>query len=274
MPEFPQDWGALCWLAWMLGVKHGLDADHVAAIDGLTRTHTAAGRRFALLCGALFSLGHGIVILTVAVLVVHLGHAASVPTWLEPIGAAFSFALLVVIAIQNLHAVLTTGPGMRVAVAGLRSRHLAGFFQAKTPVAVALVGAVFALSFETVTQAGLFAIAGVHAGGPLRALGLASLFAGGMLLADSACGWWIGRLLSRADALAAVASRVMGIAVALLSLTVAGVAAAAWLAPRAFRALPQGVMTGVTVLGLSALAYLFAEGLVRLRSDRRTSRVS
>jgi len=274
MTEFPQDWGALCWLVWMLGVKHGLDADHVAAIDGLTRTNTAAGRRFALFCGALFSLGHGIVVLTVAVLVVHLGHVASVPNWLEPIAAAVSFGLLVLIAIQNLHAVLSTRPGMRVAVTGLRGRHLGAFFQAKTPVAVAMVGALFALSFDTVSQAGLFAIAGVHAGGSLPALGLASLFAGGMLLADSACGWWIGRLLSRADALAAVASRVMGIAVALLSLTVAGAAAAVWLLPRASSALPLGVLTGLTVLGLTGLAYLFAEGLVRLRSDRSASRVS
>ena len=35
--ELPNEWIALLALVFVLGAKHGLDADHLATIDGLTR---------------------------------------------------------------------------------------------------------------------------------------------------------------------------------------------------------------------------------------------
>jgi hypothetical protein len=40
--ELPNDWIALLTLVFILGAKHGLDADHLATIDGLTRHTTCA----------------------------------------------------------------------------------------------------------------------------------------------------------------------------------------------------------------------------------------
>ena len=37
MHDLPTDWGALCALVFLLGMRHGFDADHLATIDGLTR---------------------------------------------------------------------------------------------------------------------------------------------------------------------------------------------------------------------------------------------
>ncbi|MCC6609025.1 MAG: hypothetical protein IT515_05045 [Burkholderiales bacterium] len=59
METLPHDWLALAALVFFLGVKHGLDPDHLVAIDGLTRFNSQADRRLARWCGALFSLGHG-----------------------------------------------------------------------------------------------------------------------------------------------------------------------------------------------------------------------
>ena len=45
----------LIMLAVVLGMKHGMDADHLATIDGLTRFNASAGRKkLARLCGFLF----------------------------------------------------------------------------------------------------------------------------------------------------------------------------------------------------------------------------
>ena len=44
MHDLPADWGALCALVFLLGMRHGLDADHLAAIDGLTRARSHIGR--------------------------------------------------------------------------------------------------------------------------------------------------------------------------------------------------------------------------------------
>jgi hypothetical protein len=63
------DWVALAALAFTLGLKHGLDADHLATIDGLTRFNARARPAMARWCGALFSLGHGAVVVVVAVTV-------------------------------------------------------------------------------------------------------------------------------------------------------------------------------------------------------------
>ena len=64
--NLPTEWTALCALVFLLGLKHGFDADHLATIDGLTRFNTRQRRPFGRYCGALFSLGHGVVVLLIA----------------------------------------------------------------------------------------------------------------------------------------------------------------------------------------------------------------
>ena len=66
MHDLPTDWTALAALVFLLGLKHGFDADHLATIDGLTRFNARHRRPFARYCGALFSLGHGALNLIVA----------------------------------------------------------------------------------------------------------------------------------------------------------------------------------------------------------------
>ena len=43
-PALPSDFFGLALVVLMLGIKHGLDADHLAAIDGLTRRNPQASR--------------------------------------------------------------------------------------------------------------------------------------------------------------------------------------------------------------------------------------
>ena len=69
MHDLPTEWSALCALVFLLGLKHGFDADHLATIDGLTRFNARHRRPFARYCGALFSLGHGTVVVAIAVAV-------------------------------------------------------------------------------------------------------------------------------------------------------------------------------------------------------------
>jgi len=61
--SIPQEWGALCLVVLGFGLRHGLDADHLAAIDGLTRRNARANPAIAGRCGALFSAGHGLVVM-------------------------------------------------------------------------------------------------------------------------------------------------------------------------------------------------------------------
>ena len=54
MESLPQDLYALCLLVFVLGLKHGLDADHLATIDGLTRFNARANPRLARKFAALY----------------------------------------------------------------------------------------------------------------------------------------------------------------------------------------------------------------------------
>jgi high-affinity nickel-transport protein len=199
-------------LVFVLGLKHGLDPDHLAAIDGFTRTTRSRW------CGLFFSLGHGLVVTLVGVAVAVLATAWQAPRWLESSGAWVSISVLAVLGCANLIAVLRTPAGQPVALAGLRARWLpARLAQASHPAIIAAVGAAFAISFDSISTALLFSAAS----GVLFAALLGAVFTLGMATTDQLNGWWIARLVRRADQRAAVASRYMSVAIAALCFALA-----------------------------------------------------
>jgi len=219
--SLPQDLFALSLIVFVLGLKHGFDADHLATIDGLTRFNALANPRLARYCGVLFSLGHGAVVTIIALAVGAIAFHAEAPQWLQAFGAWVSIAFLAALGLLNIHAVLQAHPGQVVQPQGMKGRFLGHLTRAASPGLVALVGALFAISFDTVSQAALFALAATRFGGWQHALMLGLLFMLGMLLTDGINGLWISRLIRRADQTARIASRVMSLVVGGLSLLAA-----------------------------------------------------
>jgi high-affinity nickel-transport protein len=85
-----------------------------------------------------------------------------------------------------------------------------------------------------------------------------------MLAMDGLNGLWIARLLQRADERARMASRVMGLMVALISLAVAAFGLARWLrADLAAWYAGKELGLGISVIALLALVFLVAQGLPR-----------
>ena len=60
--SFPEDLVGVALVVLMLGIRHGFDPDHLAAIDGLTRYNSSERPVLAKMAGLLFSLGHGLVL--------------------------------------------------------------------------------------------------------------------------------------------------------------------------------------------------------------------
>ncbi|MFP3297380.1 MAG: hypothetical protein RXN78_07315 [Vulcanisaeta sp.] len=58
-------------LAYLFGLRHGLDADHLAAIDNSTRKLVQERKR-SLLTEAFFSLGHSTVVILIALALIYL----------------------------------------------------------------------------------------------------------------------------------------------------------------------------------------------------------
>ena len=267
MHDLPATWSALCALVFMLGLRHGFDADHLAAIDGMTRLSANQQRAHARYCGALFSLGHGIVVAVIAITVDSLSERWETPPWLDALGAWISIAFLVLIGAANLRAVWKAAPGSVVSLVGICGRFLGRWMQARRPQSVAMVGALFALSFDTVSQSALFAMTATQFGGLAHALTLALLFVLGMLAADGLNGWWIATLIARADRTAATASRIMSLAVSLASLLVAGLGIAKFVSPVVDQwGEGKELMFGAAVLALIGASYALARRIGRMRS--------
>ena len=264
METLPSDWFALAALVFVLGMKHGFDADHLATIDGLTRYNARGNPRLARFCGTLFSLGHGAVVMAIALGVSAVAGQWEVPEWFGTLGSLISIAFLVALGSLNLGAALRAGPDEVVKPAGLKGRLLGRLGRVSHPLLIALVGALFALSFDTLSQAAFFALTATQFGGWQDALVLALLFMLGMLLTDGINGLWIARLIARADQVALIASRVMGLVVSGVSLLVAAFGAAKMLSP-AVDAWSEGkeLVFGFTLVAIIAASFVAAVRLTR-----------
>ncbi|MDE2074278.1 MAG: HoxN/HupN/NixA family nickel/cobalt transporter [Alphaproteobacteria bacterium] len=197
-------------LAYSLGLRHAVDADHITAIDNVTRKLMNEGQR-PLTAGLWFSLGHASVV-WLASLGIGLGAASLAPhlklidsvggalgTWVSAlflfgIAGANLLVLRGVVAAVKCHkrgetpseSELSRLLGRR----GFYSRLLAPVLRltAKSRQ-MYLVGLLFGLGFDTATEIGVLAIsaaASAH-GLPLASiLVFPALFTAGMALLDTA----------------------------------------------------------------------------------------
>lgn len=260
----PTSLSALCGLAFLLGAKHGFDADHLAVIDGVSRLNAKDRPRLAQASGALFSLGHGAVVLVAVAAANLLTLRGGIPVWLELSGAVISVTFLIAVALLNLRAAFAPAQAP-VRPVGFRAKWLANAPILTNPFGVAGTGALFAISFDTMTQAVLFAVIGAQLGGGVAALLAALCFVIGMVAIDCANGVWIAKLSQAANRRAIVASRVMALAVGVVSLAVCVFAVSKSILP----AVSEWAEAHQFWFGASTLVVLTLSGLLALAFSPR-----
>ena len=271
MENLPHDWLDLMMVVFMLGLKHGMDPDHLATVDGLTRFNATARPGLSRWCGFLFSLGHGLVVTLIAVGVGVAAKRWIIPAWVDDLGAWISIVFLLVLGWLNLAVVFNAHPAQVVQPVGLKGRWLGRFSRSSRPGVIVLVGALFAFSFDTLTQAAVFSLAATSMGGWGFSVLLGVTFMAGMMVTDGVNGLWISRLVSRADQRALIASRVMGLVVAGLSLLVGAFGIAKYFFPAvAERSEGRELMFGLVVVAIVALSFLVAVRLANRPGARET----
>ena len=262
--SMPHDLPELVLMVFLLGLRHGMDPDHLATIDGLTRFNSGRRPRVARWSGFLFSLGHGVVVTLIAWLVATTLHDGTAPAWLERLGAWISIAFLLALAALNVVAVVRTPADRVVRTAGLKSRWLGGLCENSHPAVIAAIGAVFALSFDTFSQAALFSLTASHVAGSLFAVALGLVFMAGMMATDGVNGAWVARLLERADLRALVASRVMGLSIGVLGISIASLGILRLARPQVAAALDRAQLP----LGIGVMLIVLASFAVAVRLAR------
>ena len=166
----------------VLGMRHGLDVDHITAIDNLVRLHNAVKRSWWI--GAGFSTGHMVSVLAEMIFIIYIIGSVTGADRISFWGGVIGAIALGMIGAINLYSIKKWGKS--------GSTILASKILAKTgvlgPVISAMVtGLVFGLGFDTATQISaitLSAVASATAGVQI-ALVLAGFFALGMIPVDT-----------------------------------------------------------------------------------------
>lgn len=178
-----------------LGLRHGADPDHLAAIDNMTRNSAARRPLLSRFIGTLFAGGHTVMVLAIAAIVGYVGarfsaHAQTI----ENIGTIVSIAVLLLIAGLNLRQ-LALGQTDRVAgaKAALVPRVLRN---ATTPWVAIPVGLLFGFGFETSSQIAAYAVAFGADAGVMGALIVGATFCGGMACTDTLDSLFIHHLVT------------------------------------------------------------------------------
>jgi len=198
-------------LAYSFGLRHALDADHIAAIDNVTRKLVQNGDR-PVSVGFYFALGHSTVVI-IAVLIVYWTAAIAserFKQWRdlgETISTCVSACFLFAIALMNLVAMLDTYRALRkqrredgaateagnlVMGNGIISRLLRPLMKTLTkPSHMYPIGFLFGLGFETATEIALLQVSassGAKGQSLMNVMVLPVLFTAGMTFVDTADG--------------------------------------------------------------------------------------
>lgn len=199
-------------LAYSFGLRHAVDADHISAIDNVTRKLMQDHKR-PVAVGFFFSLGHSTIVVALSAAI---GFAAAVVKQHLPslqseggaIGTSISALFLLVIAVVNmvvLWEIVQTFARVRRGEAYndrtldelLNQRGFAGRFCRPMLGLVSKswhmypLGVLFGLGFDTATEVGVLGIAAVEAGTglPISAIMIFPLlFTAGMSLIDTTDG--------------------------------------------------------------------------------------
>jgi high-affinity nickel-transport protein len=197
-------------LAYTFGLRHAIDADHIAAIDNVVRKLMQEGKRpFAV--GFYFSLGHSTVVILAVVVIALTASAlqqqfASFRSMGGTIGTAVSASFLLTIGLANLFILRSVWrtfnrvqsgeelrldhPDLFATGQGVLSRIFEPMLRAvSSPWRMYPLGFLFGLGFDTATEISLLSISATQA---VEGLSLCSilvfpaLFTAGMALVDTA----------------------------------------------------------------------------------------
>jgi high-affinity nickel-transport protein len=199
-------------IAYGFGLRHAVDADHIAAIDNVTRKLMQEGKR-PIAVGFFFSLGHSTVVIAAAILIAVTASSLqqSFPGLIEAgglVGTSVSAIFLFAIAMINL--VVLVGvfrvfrrakrgeyygedePNVFVGQRGLLSRLFRPLFRLiSRSWHMYPLGLLFGLGFDTATEIGLLGISAAEAARGLSIwsiLVFPALFTAGMSLVDTSDG--------------------------------------------------------------------------------------
>ncbi|CAM3723265.1 HoxN/HupN/NixA family nickel/cobalt transporter [Smaragdicoccus niigatensis] len=193
--------------AYLAGLRHAADCDHIAGIDNATRKFVGEGRRPTSV-GLAFSLGHSTVVFLLALAIVAGSQLArgvvadGAPTTFATVGGIVAGSFLILIGTFNSVSLFGGSRQQdmlpRTFSGRLMMKPLA---RVRQPWHIFVLGFLFGLGFDTATLIGFLVLTAATATSGIGIAGVLALpvaFAAGMTLADTANGLVMLRLYANA----------------------------------------------------------------------------
>ena len=242
----------------VLGLRHGADPDHLAAIDNVTRNAYVRTPLLSRFVGTFFAGGHTIMVLAISALVGLLGtRFAAHGEQIERAGTWISIAVLLVVAVMNVQMLRSGGTRVAGAKTSLLPRRLR---EGSSALLAIPIGILFGFGFETSSQILAYAIAFGADAGVAGALIVGAMFSAGMICTDTLDSVLVHRLISyRSESLPALMRVWIG------SVTILAVAVAVYEMAQALGWHSPLSDLAVSAILVSALVLVFAFVFVRTR---------
>jgi nickel/cobalt transporter (NiCoT) family protein len=205
-------------LVFVLGLRHGLDADHLAFIDGQTRYNWRMGSSFSRWVGTLFSFGHGgMVALTAGILGMFMKNF-TFPPYFDTFASWVSILSLFLIGTLNTYNLIRTRNNTEeFQLSGLKGKFIPKLAKGTTnPFLIILVGALFALAAETVSQTAVWTLAAGNTS-QYTPLLLGLVFMIGMMITDTIDSMIVYKMVNESSKFGQAASRLMGWVIVVLA---------------------------------------------------------
>jgi nickel/cobalt transporter (NiCoT) family protein len=260
---------AIGFSVFVLGLRHGADPDHLAAIDNLTRNGLKVSSRLARFAGTLFAGGHSIMVLAIAGLAGLLGVKIAVHRdLLETVGTWVSIFVLFGLGAFNIGQLIRGASG---SVIGFKAAALpTALRRATTPLAAIPIGVLFGLGFDTSSQIAAYSLAFSNGCGLAAGLAVGCIFSLGMAVTDTLDSMLVHHLCTRQPSERARAMRAWIFSITVLSFGVGGYEMAqmvGWRSP-----IPDLAVSAFLIVALLVtFSWTYADWLARRRTLRTIS---
>ncbi|MCH4830868.1 MULTISPECIES: NAD+ synthetase [Flavobacterium] len=144
-------------ILFILGLRHGLDPDHITVIDNYTYRLYENKNTWSRWVGTLFTLGHGIMVTLIALILSYLKNNFQVPIWVDWVLNWLPMFLLLIIGIGNINSLIYSRKNNSL---GLKKYLIPKFLDKKvSPITVFITGIIFGFIFDTSSQIAAFGLA-------------------------------------------------------------------------------------------------------------------
>lgn len=184
-------------ILFVLGLRHGLDPDHITIIDGYTYRLHLKKNNWARWVGTLFTFGHGIMVTVIALTLSILKNNFDMPAMLDIIVEWASSMILFLVGISNLISLTrqhTTSPK------GVKRWLIPASFQNNVnPFTVIITGIIFGFIFDTSSQIAAFGYAISVSNQWVYAILGGSIFSLGLIVTGTCDSLLLSKLLKTFD---------------------------------------------------------------------------